>query len=120
MVHDNATGAVLVGVSRHLIAFVSDALRTRVRPSDASTAKRPQGCRRVLVALLGLALTHSPAVALAQVAAGRLVEGVFDPRGVPSGLVSRHDSTVLTLERLIDLDRLDEARAKLGEQFAEH
>lgn len=120
MVHDNTTGALLVGVSRHIVAFVCDAFGPRVLAWGASAPKTPQGCGRVLVTLLGLALTCSPAVALAQASAGRLVEGVFDPRGVQSGSIARHDATVLTLERLIDLGRLDEARAKLRQQVAEH
>lgn len=119
MAHDNATGAVLVGVSRHF-AIVRNPRRTGVLASHESTARTLQGCPRVLVVLLGLVLTHSPAVALGQLAADRVVEGTFDRRGVPSDRVSRLDATVLTLERLIDGSRLDEAREKLHEQFAEH
>lgn len=118
MAHDNATGAVLVGVSRHL-PLLRNSRRTGGLASHGSTATL-QGCQRVLVVLLGLVLAHSPAVALAQVAADRVVGGIFDSRGVRSDRVSGHDATVLTLERLIDRGRLDEARAKLREQFVKH
>ena len=117
MVHDNATGALLVGVSRHIIAVVRDVLRTRRLASDVPTARTPHWCRPVLAAVLGLALAYPPAIVLAQVAAGSLVESV-DARGVRLSSGNRQDSTALTLERLIDLGRLDDAREKLREQFA--
>ncbi|MPZ20671.1 MAG: tetratricopeptide repeat protein [Luteitalea sp.] len=82
-------------------------------------SKTLQGRRRVLPAVLGLvALMYSPKAALAQVAAGSIVESVVDPQGVRSSSVNRHDPTRLTLPRLIDLGRLDDAREKLREQFA--
>jgi tetratricopeptide (TPR) repeat protein len=118
MVHNDATGAVLGGVGRHIVALVSDALRIRGPASDVSTARTLQRCRRVLAAVLGLALAYPPTIALAQVAAGSLVESVVDPGGVRPSSGSRQDSTALTLERLIDLGRLDDAREKLREQFA--
>jgi len=118
MVHDNATGALLVGVSRHIVAVVRDVLRTRGLASDVPTARTPHWCRPVLAAVLGLTLSYPPAVALAQVAEGSLVESVVDPGGVRPSSGSRQESTALTLERLIDLGQLDDARAKLREQFA--
>lgn len=117
MVHDNA--AALVRLSRYIVAFVRDALRPRVIASGSSAPETQPGRGRVLVTVVGLALTYSPAVAIAQVAAGSLVEGV-DPRGMRLSSGNPEDSTALTLERLIDLGRLDDAREKLREQFAKH
>jgi tetratricopeptide (TPR) repeat protein len=119
MVHDHATGAVLVRVSRHIVAFVRDALGTRVLASRASAPQTPQGHGRVLVTVLGLALAYSPAVALAQVPAGSLLD-IVDPHNVRLSSGTRQASTALTIERLIDLGRLDDARERLREQFAKH
>jgi tetratricopeptide (TPR) repeat protein len=115
VVHDNATGALLV-VTRRIVAGLRDVFRTRGLASDVRTA-RTHWSRPALAAVLGLALACTP-TALAQVAAGSLVESVVDPGGVRPSSGRRQDSTALTLERLIDLGRLDDAREKLREQFA--
>lgn len=112
MVHDAVAGALLVGVSRHVVAVARGALRTRGFASDVPAAKTRWS--RAARVVLGLALAYPPAT-LAQPAAAIPVVGASDPGGLTASSGGRRDPTTPTLERLIDLGRLDEAREKLRE-----
>ncbi len=119
MAHDTPSTAGPVGMTGHTV-LVRNPRSSGVLAPHGSAARTWRVCPRVLVILLGLVLTSPPPVAEGQVAAHPVVGGIFDPHGVPSNRANRRDATVLTLERLIDGDRLDEARAKLREEFDRH
>lgn len=115
MARDNAGRARQDGVSRESGARASNAGLACTAAASPGTLRQ---CRRLAAAVLGL-VTVAPAFALAQSDTGR-ADGIGAPRGVLLAPSGGRDKAAGALERLIDHGRLDEARAMLRQQLAEH